>query len=178
MTILVISLIAIPLLYAVVMALLITISRRSQRAFAAANQNLARAEFITMAVPAADNAGVGPVTGEPLMFGQSPAGVLAAVAENSYTPPTGIPTGNVGCAFIGAFLLSVTAKSGLSPSVNKAIAPGDKVYADGGTYDATTGCTYGFTLDANSGGAYFGNALDAVVAGATTTIRVRLKVTG
>lgn len=142
----------------------------------AANQNLARAEFITMPVPAADNAGAGPLTGEPLMFGNTPA--MAAVAENSYTPPTGIPTGNVGCAFIGSFLLSVTAKSSLSPSVNKAVAPGDRVYADGGTYDAVTGCTYGFTLDANSGGYYFGNALDAVVAGATTTIRVRLKVAG
>lgn len=163
---------AVPIFAAIALAWLITIMRRAKVCYANSNTDLVRAEYITMPVPAAANV----VQNQPLMFG-TPVG-LAGIAGNAYTPPTGIPTGNVGVTFIGAFLLSVTAKSALSPSVNKAIAPGDKVYADGGVYDATTGCTYGFTLDANSGGAYFGNALDAVAAGTTATVRVRLKVTG
>jgi hypothetical protein len=62
--------------------------------------------------------------------------------------------------------------------VGLAIKPGDKVYAVGGTLDATTGCYYGFTLCAEDTGRYFGNALDGIVSGQTATIRVRLKVTG
>jgi len=139
----------------------------------AANENLVRAEEITMAAPVAANSGVGPISGDPLLFGK-----LAAVAETSYTPPTGIPTGNISAKFIGAFLLPVVAMSSLSPVVNAAIGIGDELYADGGATDATTGCTYGFTIDKNSGGTYFGNALDAVGAGQTATIRVRLKVSG
>lgn len=142
------------------------------------NNALNRGEFIMMAVPTADNAGAGPVTGEPLMFGAN--GELAGVASNSYTPPTGIPNPQgVGVQFIGVFFLSVQALDGISPASGVAIHPGDKIYASGGTYDATTGCTYGFTLDANSStGKYFGNALDAIPSGQTATIRVRLKVSG
>ena len=144
------------------------------------NNALARAEFITMPVPIADNAGVGPVTNEPLMFGSVTTHAIACVAQNSYTPPTGIPNPDgIGCAFIGAFLLSVNANDGASPPSGVAINPGDPIYADGGTLDATTGCQYGFVLDTKSSGTrYFGNALDAIPAGQTATIRVRLKVTG
>lgn len=131
-----------------------------------------------MPVPSADNAGVGPISGEPLMFGQAGAAGLAGVAQNSYTPPTGIPTGTVSVDFEGAYFLTVIAKSSISPSTGKAINPGDKIYADGGTLDTVTGCLYGFTLDANSNGLYFGNALDALTSASTGTIRVRLKVTG
>ena len=147
----------------------------------AANRTLKRGAQITMPVPAADNGGVGPVSGEPLLFGTgtAPSYGLAGVAQNSLTPPTGISTGTVSVDFEGVYFLSVTAKSSLSPSTGKAIAPGDKIYADGGTYDSVTGCTYGFTLDANSStGIYFGNSLDALSSAATGTVRVRLKVTG
>lgn len=139
-----------------------------------------RGVSLTMAVPIAANSGVGPKTGDPLVFGRgtSPGFGLACVVTNSDTPPTGTATGNVGCDFEGVFALSVVGKSSIGGS-SVVIAPGDKVYADGGTYDPTTGCLYGFTLNANStGGAYFGNALDQVASGATTLIRVRLKVSG
>jgi hypothetical protein len=132
-----------------------------------------------MAVPTAANSGVGPISGDLLLFGDS-NGVLAGVASSSYTPPTGIanPEG-VGVDFIGVFFLSVVALDGLSPANAVAIQPGNRVYASGGTYDSTTGCTYGCTLDFNHAtGLYIGNALDAVVAGQTATIRVRLKVAG
>lgn len=148
----------------------------------ALNKALERGNAITMAAPAAANNGVGPLAGDPLLIGASTvSGVIAGmagVAQTSYTPPTRVPDGNISIDFEGAYYLSVTAKSSLSPSTGKAINPGDKVYADGGTLDTTTGITYGFTLDANSGAPYFGNALDPLVSAATGTIRVRLKVTG
>lgn len=59
--------------------------------------------------------------------------------------------------FGGSFALTVTAKSGLSPSVNAVINPGDPIYADGGTLDAASNMTTGFTLDANSGAVLFGH---------------------
>ena len=80
-------------------------------------------------------------------------GGIPAVALNDYSSLT------LGTVFYtnGSFYLSVTAKSSLSPSTGAAINPGDKVYADGGTLDATTNVTTGFTLDANSStGTLFG----------------------
>jgi hypothetical protein len=144
------------------------------------NQANPRGEFLMMAVPVAANGGVGPYSGDVLMFGASSVNQMAGVAENGYTPPTGVPNPEgIGVAFIGVFFLPVVALNGLSPASPTAIYPGDRVYASGGTYDQTTGCTYGFTLDANSStGAHFGNALDYVPAGQTATIRVRLKVGG
>lgn len=76
----------------------------------------------------------------------------------------------------GAFLLPVVAKSSESPDVNSAIQAGDPIFANinTGTYDATSGIWYGFTLDNNQSGCFFGIALDPVIAGATTSIRVLL----
>lgn len=143
------------------------------------NNANARGEFLMMAVPTADNAGAGPVTNEPLMFGATSTGGMCGIAQNSYTPPTGIPNPEgIGVAFIGVFFLSIAANDGASPPNGIAIKPGDKIFAVGGTYDATTGCTYGFTLCASTGGKYFGNALDAIPSGQIATIRVRLKVSG
>ena len=143
------------------------------------NQANPRGEFLMMAVPAADNAGVGPLSGEPLMFGDVTTHRLCGVAQNSYTPPTGIPNPEgVGVQFIGVFFLSVAANNESSPPSGVAIAPGDPVFATGGTYDATTGCTYEFVLDANTSGQYFGNSLDTIPSGQSATIRVRLKVAG
>jgi len=148
----------------------------------ALNKALERGNAITMAAPAAANGGIGPLAGDPLLVGSTVVGGLlggmAGVAQTSYTPPTRVADGFISIDFEGAYFLTVTAKSSLSPSTGKAINPGDKVFVDGGTLDTVTGMTYGFTLDANTGGAYFGNALDALASGATGVIRVRLKVTG
>lgn len=134
-----------------------------------------RGEFLTLAAPAADNAGQGPIANEPLVYGRgtSPSFGLAVVAQTSYTQPSGlVPTGNISCAFIGVFFLSVNANNG-------ALAPGDRVYATGGTYEGVTGCLYGFTLtNTATASVHYGNSLDALGSGLTATIRVRLKVGG
>lgn len=126
------------------------------------NESLNRATKITCAVPSTV------VANDPLLLGS-----MAAVAENSYNSATG----NAPLVFEGAFLLSVTAKTSLSPSTGSAVKPGDKIYADtDGTLDTGTNVTRGFTLDKNSSGTLFGFALDAITSAQTATIRVRLKV--
>lgn len=144
------------------------------------NRVLAHGDAITMAVPnvAAPN---DIKSGDPLVFGRGtcPSFGLAGVAATSYNPPSGDPTGNIGVLFDGVFLLSVRGADAPTGGNNIAINPGDRVFADGGTYDSATGCLYGFALTADaSAGVYFGNALDAVGAGQTKTIRVRLKKSG
>ena len=142
----------------------------------ATNKALDHGNQITMPVPAA----AAVLAGDLLVFGRgtSPSFGLVGVALNSYTPPTGTATGNVAVDFDGVFFLSVVGKSSIGGG-SVAIAIGDAVYADGGTYDVTTGCLYGATINANStGGVYVGNVLDAVTSGSTTTVRVRLKKSG
>ncbi len=90
----------------------------------------------------------GVISGSPILLGTVPAVALDTAANVAGT----IPTFECG----GSFSLAVTAKSSLSPSTGKAINPGDPIYADGGTLDAPSNMTYGFTLDANSGGVLFG----------------------
>ena len=99
-------------------------------------------------------------------------GNMAAVLETSYNALTGKAT----ASFEGAYFLTVSALSSESPAVNSAVKPGDKLYLNGGTLDATTNVTTGGTLDKNSAGTFVGFALDAITAGQTATIRVRLKV--
>jgi hypothetical protein len=112
------------------------------------------------------------VSGQPLLVG-----TLAVVATETYLPPTGInPSGQVNCALKGAFFLTCTAQSLLSPATNVAINQGDKLYADGGTLDSTTNVTYNFTLDKNTGGVLFGSALTTLVSGTTGIVMVRLKL--
>lgn len=98
---------------------------------------------------------------------------MAMVANENFNATSGL------CSFDlnGAFLLPAVAESAESPVVNSAIAPGDRLYANinTGTYDAVTGFFTGFTIDKNQSGIYYGNALDAVGAGLTATIRIRLK---
>jgi hypothetical protein len=134
-----------------------------------------RGEFLTLPAPAAANSGVGPDANDPLVIGRgtSPSFGLAAVAQTSYTQPSGlVPTGNISYAFIGVFFLSVNANNGQ-------LYPGDRVYATGGTYDSVTGVLYGFTLtNTATNDCYYGNALDGLGSGLTATIRVRLKVSG
>lgn len=102
--------------------------------------------------------------------GHSMSGVAMDTAANVANQ---LPT----ILFGGSFSLTVTAKSSLSPSVNAAILPGDPIYADGGTLDAASNMTTGFTLDANSSGVFFGN-LDptgpTLPAGTTAVVTVVL----
>lgn len=174
----ILMILAFPVGAAIAFAWLITISRRATRLWAAANEADFRGDMLTMAAPSAANSGAGPNSGDPLVYGQgtSPAFGMACVAETSYTQPSGlVPTGNISAKFVGVFFLPVVGKTSIGGS-SKALAIGDKVYADGGSYDPVTGCTYGFTLDANSStGINFGTTLDPVVAGQTTTVRVKLK---
>jgi hypothetical protein len=171
---------ALPLMAAVILALLVVITARAKRLMADSNSIDARGEFLTIAAPAADNAGLGPIANEPLMMGTgtSPSLGISMVAQSSYTQPSGlVPTGNISVATIGIFALSVVAKIGTAGvGSGLAIKPGDFVYYSGGTYDPVTGVTYGGTLCCDSvNGAKFGYSLDAISSGATATVRVKLK---
>lgn len=112
--------------------------------------------------------------GDPVLVG-----IVAGVALDDYQANVGGAT----VLFNGSFTLSVTAKSSLSPSVGAALKVGDRVYADGGTLDATTNVRTGFTLDANSStGILFGEidpTGNAILASATdTAATVKLAATG
>ncbi len=147
----------------------------------ALNKQSERGVQLTIAAPTAPNAGKGPISGDPLVIGRgaSPQFGLACVAESSYTPPTGTPTGNIAVSFEGVYFLQVKAKASFG-GAGQALNPGDKVYADNdGLVDLTTGVYYGFSLTGNAtSGIYFGNVLDAIASGLTVTARVRLKVSG
>jgi Uncharacterized conserved protein (DUF2190) len=138
----------------------------------AKNKNQERFSSFTLLMPA----GATIASGAPLLFGEiyTMAGVTIE-AQDPANPPQDSNTGYLSVDFEGVYNLSVQGKVSASPSAGAAIKRGDPVFADGGTYDAVSGITRGFTLNANSGGAFFGLALDPVAAGATTTIRVVLK---
>lgn len=87
------------------------------------------------------------VAGEPLLLGTIPFTNL-----DSYQANIGGATGY----FDGCFTFPVTAESSLSPVVGHTINLGDPIYAKGGTLDATTNVTSGFTLCADSSGVLFG----------------------
>jgi uncharacterized protein DUF2190 len=138
------------------------------------NKVLERYSPLTIAVPSA----AAVTSNQPLLFG-----TIACVANESDPPsPTMASTGNVSVDTEGAFNLTVTADSGLSPVVTSAVKVGDKIYARFGTVDATTGVTYGFTLSKDSAGVFFGVAIAVgggsatlLAAGTTGTIAVLLK---
>ena len=115
----------------------------------------------------------GVTAGSPYLVGAEPAVAMDTAANVANNTPT--------FCFGGTFALTVTAKSSLSPSTNLAINPGDKIYADGGTLDSASNMKYGFTLDANSGGTFFGH-LDptgpGITAGQTVTANVMVGSTG
>lgn len=172
--------IAAPVIFAFALAWLIVISKRAKRAYASANQADLRGMHLNILAPVAANSDVGPNSGDPMLLGRgtSPSFGLAGVCETSYTPPTGIPTGFCSVNFEGVFNLTVVAKNSINGS-GVAINPGDKVYADGGTWDQSTNWLYGFTIDVNtSTGCYFGNCLDTVLSGVTQIARIRLKQAG
>lgn len=102
-------------------------------------------------------------------------GVAAESQPSSGTVPYDSNTGYFTIDCDGAFLLSVHATTLGSVSAGAQIRPGDAVYADGGTYDVTTGITYGSTLSADNTGTFIGIALQGIAAGVTATIPVMLK---
>lgn len=108
------------------------------------------------------------VSGQAVLLG----GVQPAVALNSYQAITGGAVFQLG----GSFNLTVEGFTSLSPSTPGAIAPGAKIFADGGVTDGPTGVKYNFTLDAASAGVFFGN-LDSsyttgVLSGVTDTAAI------
>lgn len=157
----------------------------------AANEALERADYFTLLMPTnggtaspanpayvASPAAPDPLgnigSGDPLIWGlaNSPTNCVALVAEENYNPPGSLtPTGNIGVKKVGAFFFAVIAKVGAG-GVNKAINPGDPVYAAPSALDSVSGIASGIVLSADTGMWPFGHAMDPVVAGQTTTIRV------
>ena len=133
------------------------------------NKAIERATHVDFTMLVAANLGLGPLSGDPLMIG-----VMSCVCSQDYTPPNRTTTGRCNVDMEGACFLEVTAASTISPIVGLAILPGDPIYAVGGTLDAITNVLYGFTLCNDVRGIYFGNALDAIAAALTATIRVKL----
>lgn len=121
--------------------------------------------------------GVNINSGDVLLFGQGTKTMVgvAETAQNTTNPPYDDNSGFITMQVTGAVNVSVTGSAQKSPSAGAAINRGDKVYADGGTFDPVSGLTYGSTLDADPNGTFFGLAMDPVVAGATSTIRVIMK---
>lgn len=138
----------------------------------AANKAAERFSSFTLAMPT----GINIASGQPLMLGNkyTAAGVTID-AQNTSNPPYDANNGFLGVDFEGAFFLTVVAETLGSVSAGANIRVGDAVYASGGTYDPTTGITYGFTLCADTTGDLFGIALQAVTAGSTAIIPVLLK---
>ena len=56
----------------------------------------------------------------------------------------------------GTFATTVVGQTAESPSVAHKINPGDKLYGNGGSLDATTNVTTGVVIDANSAGTFIG----------------------
>lgn len=138
----------------------------------ATNQAINGRWNINVPVPSAVTVGQAIMLGQIGTPGCIPGIILALQPLPTPTSPTTatIDTGE------DCYFLTVVARSANSPLVNSAIKPGDQLYADAGTYDATTNIRYGFNLDKNSSGTAFGNALTAVSSGTTsTTCTVRLE---
>ena len=123
--------------------------------------------------------GVAINSGDVIIFGSTNGKELVGIANMSQpasgTQPYDSNSGYFSIDTEGVFNLSVKAQASVSPSAGAAIKPGDPVYAAGGTFDITTGVTYGSTLTRDATGTFIGLALDAIAAGSTATIRVALK---
>lgn len=138
------------------------------------NKNQERWSTFQLLAPASVTIASGAV----LLFGRGThvaAGIAAEEKQASTLPASDSNSGYITVDFEGVFNLTVSGTTQSSPSAGAAINRGDAVYADGGTYDATSGVTTGSTLDADSNGTFVGLALDPVAAGVTAKIRVALK---
>ena len=123
--------------------------------------------------------GVAIVSGNVYLFGKGTKAIVGVAAESQVASGTAPAYDSASGYFTldceGVFNLSVQAFTLSSPTVPGAINPGDAVYADAGTYDSVTGVTTGSVLSLDSTGTFIGNAMDAISAGVTATIRVILK---
>ncbi len=93
------------------------------------------------------NLPTGIVAGQALLVGTQPCFALDSYQAN---------IGGATCLFNGTFEANVVGQSSISPVVNADIKAGAKLYASGGTLDATTNVRYGFTLSADATGIPFG----------------------
>jgi predicted RecA/RadA family phage recombinase len=110
--------------------------------------------------------------GDFVLVGQIPAVALDAY-QTSTTGATVLTN--------GSFNLFVISRRANSPLITTTIKPGDKLYASGGTLDATSNVTTGVTIDANPSGTFIGfydPTQAAMVAGAGATVGVLLGVLG
>lgn len=117
-------------------------------------------------------------SGDVLIFGKGTK-AMVGVAQTSQAA-SGSPVYDDNSGFItvqvaGVVQLTVLGQVSKSPSAGGAINRGDPVFADGGVFDPTSGITTGNTVDADTGGTFVGIAMDPVLAGASTSIRVILK---
>ncbi len=137
------------------------------------NKSLERFAAFQVLAPASTNIASGAL----LLFGHGTHVIpcVAAEAQNTTNPPYDSNSGYITVDPEGAFNLVVIARTQSSPSAGAAINRGDPVFADAGTFDVTSGITYGSTLDADSAGTFVGLALDPLAAGTTGTIRVMLR---
>lgn len=135
----------------------------------AANKARERLTGIELKMPAA--AVINP--GDVLLFGPAAGPALAGIANDGQNlttkPPYYSNSGYLSLDTEGAFNLTVSA-------VAANITPGTPIYAHPGTFDATTGITYGVTLNNTaSGGILVGLAESNLASGTSGTVRVSLK---
>ena len=135
----------------------------------AANKARERLTGIELKMPAA--ATINP--GDVLLFGPAAGPALAGIANDGQNlttkPPYYSNSGYLTLDTEGAFNLSVSA-------VATAIAPGTLIYAHPGTTDATTGISYGNTLNNTAAsGILVGIAETGLASGTSGTVRVSLK---
>ena len=148
---------------------------------AATNKSFERLATFGLLMPVVGGNPINVSSGQPLLFGKGQTGALnpmagvAVEAENSTNPPYDNNSGRLTVDFEGVYALTVVAETLGSASAGAAINPGDAVFASGGTFDAVSGITYGFTLSKDATGTFFGRSLDALAAGTTGVIRIILR---
>jgi hypothetical protein len=146
----------------------------------AANKAVERFSTLTLLMPV----NVAIASGAPVLLGRSQGGqshLMAGVTQDAQPNPLtlNLPydscTGYLSVDFEGAYNLSVQAETLGCPSAGAAINTGDSLFYSGGTYDPTSGITYGGVLCKDTGGDFYGIALAPLAAGTTGIIPVMLK---
>jgi hypothetical protein len=144
----------------------------------ATNKSFERLSQLTLLAPT----GVNIASGAACLFGRKeitgdpyPAACVAQEAQNTTNPPYDPNTGYLSFDFEGGYNLTVLAETLGSPSAGAAINTGDAIYYSGGTYDPTSGITYGGTLCRDTNGTFFGRAMAPVLAGTSAIISVMLR---